>query len=127
MTDEPDDSSADRFQARVRLALRAERAFGLASVRVWPNPEAHAPDGPLPRPPGAEATEATRAEPSAAASDLFGSPDVLESAMLGAPVPLGQLRAPELSSEEKRKRLQELDENEVRGCTRCRLCEARTH
>jgi DNA polymerase len=34
--------------------------------------------------------------------------------------------APLLTSEEKRLRLRELDENEVRGCTKCRLCESRT-
>jgi DNA polymerase len=32
-----------------------------------------------------------------------------------------------LTSDEKRARLLALDENEVRGCTRCRLCEGRTN
>lgn len=35
--------------------------------------------------------------------------------------------APVLSAEEKRRRLIAMDEVEVRGCTKCRLCEARTH
>lgn len=34
---------------------------------------------------------------------------------------------PLLATDEKRLRLQQLDENEVRGCTKCRLCETRTH
>lgn len=34
--------------------------------------------------------------------------------------------APLLAPDEKRKRLIALDNNEVRGCTRCRLCETRT-
>jgi len=34
--------------------------------------------------------------------------------------------APPLSPEEKRQRLVAMDANEVTGCTRCRLCEART-
>jgi DNA polymerase len=34
--------------------------------------------------------------------------------------------APVLSAEEKRARLLALDNNEVRGCTKCRLCETRT-
>jgi uracil-DNA glycosylase family 4 len=35
--------------------------------------------------------------------------------------------APPLAIEEKRKRLIALDNNEVRGCTKCRLCETRTN
>jgi len=35
--------------------------------------------------------------------------------------------APVLDTEERKKRLIALDNNEVRGCTRCRLCESRTN
>ena len=35
--------------------------------------------------------------------------------------------APPLSPDDKRRRLIALDENEVRGCTKCRLCETRTN
>ena len=35
--------------------------------------------------------------------------------------------APELPADQKRSRLIAMDNNEVRGCTKCRLCEHRTH
>jgi DNA polymerase len=45
-----------------------------------------------------------------------------------APIPVDQpFSAPILSTDEKRHRLSAMNENEVRLCTRCRLCETRTH
>jgi DNA polymerase len=113
----------ERLRARQRLALRAERAFGVDSVRL--PAEARAPDGPAPVPPGACATPATRPQPQeVVSSNLFG--ETLAQGSLQAPSPVGTLDSPELSVDEKRLRLAELDANEVRGCTRCRLCERRT-
>ena len=44
------------------------------------------------------------------------------------PLPVADaFTAPPLSTEEKRRRLIAMDEIEVRGCTKCRLCEQRTH
>ncbi|MGH7193368.1 MAG: uracil-DNA glycosylase [Candidatus Saccharimonadales bacterium] len=44
------------------------------------------------------------------------------------PMPMsGAFTAPLLSTEEKRTRLLAMDEQEVRGCTKCRPCETRTH
>jgi DNA polymerase len=136
---------SERLKARARLALRAERAFGLESIRrpliadaapeapkVLP-PASHAADGPMPVPPGASFTDATRAQPAAqpaSAVDLFGKPIGSSAAPptgLHLPVTSGDFATPELSSDEKRQRLHELDEKEVRGCTRCRLCEQRKH
>jgi DNA polymerase len=137
-----------RRAARARLALRAERAFGLESIRrplitdgateateapEELSTESHAAHGPMPVPPGATFTEATRAQPAAQAAgavDLFGksiAPPATGVAGLHLPVTGGAFSTPELSSDEKRQRLHELDEKEVRGCTRCRLCEQRTH
>src|SRR4051794_20012112 len=134
----------ERRKARARLALRAERAFGLDAIRkpdvVEPPeipealpPESHPADGPMPVPPGGSFTPGTSAQPvqgKTAAIDLFGKPATsteAKPAALHLPTSAGAFTSPELSGDEKRKRLRELDENEVRGCTRCRLCERRTH
>jgi len=142
-------NQTDRRRARARLALRAERAFGNDEIRRPTGesaqdplpPESHAADGPMPVPPGASFTPATSAQPvesPAGAIDLFGKPAVrpaTAAATVAVAPPAGlqlpqtsqPFTSPELSIDEKRRRLRELDENEVRGCTRCRLCEQRTH
>jgi DNA polymerase len=138
------DEKAWRLNGRARLALRAERAIGANAIPASAYrgkgegvvaglpAEVHAPDGPAPLPPGANATLATRPEAGAAPSDrsggsgLFGSDsDPAAGQVFTAPsVPFES--AP-LETDEKRLRLVQLDENEVRGCTRCRLCQTRTH
>ncbi|CAN5427063.1 hypothetical protein BH09PLA1_BH09PLA1_26790 [soil metagenome] len=133
-------SETDRLKARQRLALRAERAFGLSAIRavqrsadaVDPDvellevpAESHAPDGPMKPAPGLSATPAT-------GGGLFGkavAPTPAPAAKpLHVPARTGEaFSSKELPVDEKRLRLQQLDENEVRGCTKCRLCETRTH
>ncbi|MGH7178086.1 MAG: uracil-DNA glycosylase [Tepidisphaeraceae bacterium] len=82
-----DQSLAELRRARVDLALRAERAFGLDALR---------------RP----------AAPVAVASELFAAPGISGVSVL--------------PTEEKVQHLRELDESEVRACTKCRLCDGRT-
>ena len=142
MGDEANDS---RLRARARLWLRGERAFGLDALPLTvangtPHSlqPAHEADGPMPTPPGAHATVAT-AQPTCSTevprprdTNLFGAPEPPAAAMRAAglaPAPSSDepFTSPILSIEERRIRLLELDEREVRGCTMCRLCESRTH
>lgn len=128
-------TEADKLKARQRLALRAERAFGLSAVRFTQRspdavsaedevdrslPETHPQDGPMMRDAGIPAAPATggglfgkAVEELRSVPPAFAKAEVLTSAVL--------------TTDEKRLRLQQLDENEVRGCTKCRLCETRTH
>ncbi|MEO6436991.1 MAG: uracil-DNA glycosylase family protein, partial [Tepidisphaeraceae bacterium] len=100
---------------RVRLWLRSERAFGLnsvplarADVRMSPQPRV-TPPVTTPRP----ATPPVRTMP-------------IKAVPIATP-PIGPFEAKVLPTDEKQRRLAALDENEVRGCTRCRLCEKRTN
>lgn len=117
---------------RVKLWLRSEKAFGLSSVALAVSAESAG------QPPVADECavedcgEATRDAPDPA------TPVVLPPTATGGGAPYGptdlfapaaaqpQFNAAELTAGEKRRRLVALDENEVRGCTKCRLCETRT-
>jgi DNA polymerase len=117
--------------------LRSERAFGVDALPIVVHdgtPQAaepvHEADGPMPPPPGAQATVAT-ARPGAA-TNLFGAPEPPSAAMrstglVPAPSADEPFTSPVLAVADRRIRLHELDEREVRGCTKCRLCESRTH
>jgi DNA polymerase len=123
--------------------LRSERAFGVDALPVvlglpvvrsddasLPVTPVHEADGPMPPPPGAQATAAT-ARP-APGTTLFGVQDPPVTAMRAAgllPAPSSDepFTGPLFSPDDRRIRLQELDEAEVRGCIKCRLCESRTH
>jgi DNA polymerase len=123
---------------RLKLWLRSEKAFGLPSVALAPE------ETPMPeplsdssQPPADECEvedcgEATHSAPppeapvvmpptSARGGGPYGSTDLFVPA---ADQP--GFAAPTLKPEEKRARLVALNENEVRGCTKCRLCETRT-
>jgi uracil-DNA glycosylase len=113
-------------KSRLRLHLRAERAFGLKSVPVGdagPHETSAAPthcadesDRPPAPQPVAPVVKPTQLKSPAATNALF-APDADSPSF----------DAPPLSPEDKRRRLIALDENEVRGCTKCRLCETRTN
>jgi uracil-DNA glycosylase family 4 len=135
------DSSA---RNRARLWLRSEKLFGLPQVAVPPVFEVSATDEsydapePLPSPPVAvERSRATAAAvpppaPVTAARtvvvNLFGADTPKPAAKLAPPAASAPpFDAPPLSTEEKRARLLALDNNEVRGCTKCRLCETRAN
>jgi uracil-DNA glycosylase len=119
---------------RLKLWLRSEKALGLPSVAVG---------GRL----GLEPVAATTPADECAVEDCGGAtraaPEPLARVVLpptagGGGGPYGAtdlfapaadqpaFGAPPLSPEQKRARLVALDENEVRGCTKCRLCETRT-
>ncbi|HEY7088308.1 MAG TPA: uracil-DNA glycosylase [Tepidisphaeraceae bacterium] len=116
----------DSIKARARLALRAERAFGLRSIPVRSQPASNDLDAPAPDSPAQVAQKQVQQSPSPTSpTDLFGN-------RVGpAPIPVFQsppafATAP-LSRDQKIAQLKVLDENEVKVCRRCRLCEQRTH
>ena len=114
-------------KSRLRWHLKAEQAFGLRSVprpagdnasEVAALSESHCADEsdrPEPPPPVAPVVRPTAAKSSKVDALFAPDPD--------APA----FNAPSLSPDDKRRRLIALDENEVRGCTKCRLCETRTN
>ncbi len=128
---------------RVRLWLRGERAFGLNAVPARGAREESQPsdsDSILARStaaPQRQVLERQRSErPDAlstrqGAERIFakvGGPNEMASqgglALRPSTAPFTQLN---LARDEKFQRLTALDNNEVRGCTRCRLCETRTN
>jgi DNA polymerase len=144
---------SDAVRNRLRLWLRSERALGLTSVAAaapGPGPialgeleaEAAAPPDasdmeqsdaagrpapcePLPaRASQIPAAMTAQAPPASPTSSLFGD-DRPAGLVMPSPEPAG-FDAPPLTPEEKRQRLLAMDAKEVTGCTRCRLCEART-
>src|SRR4051812_48757115 len=113
-------------KSRLRWHLKAERAFGLKTVPIHPGAEVSQTDGPPTQcadetdrpagpPPVAPVVKPTLVK--AKKVDALFAPDA------DAPA----FDAAVLSPEDKRRRLIALDENEVRGCTKCRLCEKRTN
>jgi DNA polymerase len=111
-------------KSRLRLHLRAERAFGLKSVPVGRQRErdelpasecADEADRPVATEPVAPVVKRTQ----------FSKPTPAALFVPDADAP--PFDAPALSADDKRRRLIALDQNEVRGCTKCRLCETRTN
>ncbi len=136
---------ADVLDARRRLALRAERAFGLTITRrptrgtgvspvqaadeARPSPgsptvpKAHSPTLDDRRQQGRDAPATS--QPAAPTTDLFGNivkPDEQGSATAGP-----DFADPPPPRNKRIELLQALDENEVTGCTKCDLHENRTH
>lgn len=137
MSDRPPD---EKRRARARLALRAERAMGVKSVRggvadvrtdvatktaaeVAPlaNRTQAARPAPIdPNQPPQDA-QASRAPEKTPAINLFGK-------TADAPQPSDEPFVGDvLSTEKKVVALQTLDAAQVKGCTKCRLSETRTH
>ena len=121
----------DVTKARLRLYLRSERASGLNAIVAVEVPEAEAvrtdeverPDPPQPKLP-------TKSPAQASPPAVLSGGD--QTAALAAdnltPIPtVPTFDGPPLTTEEKQRRLIPMNENEVRGCTKCRLCEHRTH
>lgn len=120
---------------RLNLWLRSEKAFGLpavalsridASCTAVPSLlEQGKPTlddfGEAPQPAPASAVRVVMPPTSKRGGGPYGSTDLFvpaaDQSAFGAPL---------LAEEEKRARLAALDGNEVRGCTKCRLCETRT-
>jgi DNA polymerase len=121
----------DVTKARLRLYLRSERALGLNAVVAGEMGEAETVDGkelerPEPPQPKLPLQSPVQAGPPKA---LFGEDEAAAPAAEKLmPMPIVEAFAgPPLSTEEKQRRLIAMNENEVRGCTKCRLCEQRTH
>ncbi|HSZ56854.1 MAG TPA: uracil-DNA glycosylase [Tepidisphaeraceae bacterium] len=116
----------DATKARLRLYLRGERALGLSSV---PTGNSAAVEQSRPEPPQPILPVKSPVQ-SQARTNLFGSePEAQSLAAEGlSPMPtVPSFSAPALSTDEKKHRLAAMNESEVRGCTKCRLCEQRTH
>jgi DNA polymerase len=136
----------EQSKARLRLYLRSERAMGLNAVpgaagqtapeepaRAADEPEGGAPVGGVssarrePPQPKLPAESPAQAMPP---KTLYSAGDEAAAVRSEGLMPLptdAPFASPVLATEEKRRRLIALDENEVRGCTKCRLCETRTH
>jgi DNA polymerase len=116
----------DVTKARLRLYLQSELAMGLTAV---PAGDSAVAENPPPEPPQPILPVNSPAQ-SRPPKSLFGGDDAektLAEERL-SPVPVVQaFSGPALSPEEKKSRLIAINENEVRGCTKCRLCEQRTH
>ena len=131
----------ERRRARERLALRAERAMGLNTVRprraslsavaaekaveeVAPAENRRRAAAPPPGPVTPHPTQDAQASRPAAATPaigLFGSiaqaPKIDDTPLVGEPLPPA----------ERAIALQQLDAGQVKGCTKCRLSDTRTH
>ena len=130
---------------RIRLWLRSERALGLHAVAAPPD-STLAPMAPLTAPGTEEEVEpepaaappamrqalsvpavaVTAPPPTRPTSHLFGEDPAAPGLLMPTP-DTPAFDAPPLAPDEKRARLVALDNNEVRGCTKCRLCEQRTN
>ena len=127
--------------SRLRWHLRAEKAFGLTSVHLprrndagAAGGEAHEPAeppaaGPNPQSPGIDAMEDRRPVPPSNVPVVKPTQVArpTASALFAPDADSRRFDAPPLAPEEKRSRLVALDDKEVRGCTKCRLCETRTN
>jgi uracil-DNA glycosylase family 4 len=108
---------------RVSLWLRSERAFGLESVPWRPQAQLQLAELKSDEQRSAEAGQVVKNLQAAPAARLDGTPcDELKMPVLSAE----PFDTPVLSTDDKKRRLSAMDNNEVRGCTRCRLCETRT-
>ena len=129
---------SERAKARLRLYLRSERALGLNSVRaamglladrsVECDESATKIRAERPEPPQPSLPVKSPAQQAPAKTLFSGDPQEGLGAEALLPLPTSDaFSAPPLSTEEKRARLIAMAEKEVRGCTKCRLCEKRTH
>jgi uracil-DNA glycosylase len=108
----------DGIKARMRLHLRGEKSRGVDAlpVKISRRDRTAKPQASVVREAAIPAVAAKQRTPESMFSPI----------PLMAPPSVEPFTAPALATEEKRKRLKALDENEVKVCTRCRLCETRT-
>jgi DNA polymerase len=123
--DAPNDSNQATLRARARLWLRAEQAFGVSALARGARGSAGGDDEMR------DSRKLTPATARAPAANLFGIPEnpaiSMRAAGLMPPPAVGEFDAAPLPTEQKRSRLIAMENNEVRGCTKCRLCESRTN
>jgi uracil-DNA glycosylase len=113
-------------KSRLRWHLKAEKAFGLKNITFRRGSEA--PQAELPVSHCADETDRLAAPPPVApvVKPSFAKSQKVD-ALFAPDADAPAFDAPALAPEDKRRRLVALDENEVRGCTKCRLCETRTN
>jgi DNA polymerase len=119
----------DALVSRARLWLRSERAMGLDSLpyRSKQTSEQGPYETDRPTPAQAPRPLPSPAELSGKSGAKVAPPDpVVARAGLMPPPSVDPFVAPVLDLDEKRLRLEQLNQNEVSGCTRCRLCQTRT-
>jgi DNA polymerase len=129
-------------RSRLRLWLKGERAFGLSRVAVprellisSVTEVSSAPPASAPQPPRPsvqprftqEQAMPRRAAKPPAAPPAASEPPAAAAPRLIPPPSAEPFTAPILPREQKVVRLQQLDANEVKGCTRCRLHATRTN
>jgi DNA polymerase len=126
-------------QKRISLWLRSERAFGMNAVPLPRKTQLDRIGGiATPRHPGESSSpqeriaddrtierQAQNVPPPALFREVAKPSEYVPTGGLMAPPASEPFDAPLLPRDEKITRLAALDEGEVRGCTRCRLCEAR--
>ena len=121
----------ERLKSRLRLWLRSERALGLTAVEA-PGISAIPTASLATATPQAEAPQRTPVQSPAQAPRVAAQSSEVEEV---APPPDSGLMAPPaseafaahlLSRQQKIDALAAMNDNEVRGCTKCRLCEQRT-
>ena len=123
----------DPTKARMRLYLRSERARGLSAIPAGEPGDAIPA---APQPIAAQRPERPQPKLATKSPAQASRPEALFVAESSAPQMAKALQAPPagepftsaiLSTEQKHQRLTAMNENEVRVCTKCRLCETRTH
>ena len=134
--------------ARLHTTLLAERAFGLSGVVVPPQtwepadvedaepldaeeatasePEPRRARRPRDPEPAPEAEAGAGEEEESPALDLFGNP-VVKPAAAGGGADLPPFDQPPPPRPKRIELLTAMDEDEVKGCTKCDLCKTRTH
>ena len=115
-----------KTKSRLRLWLQSEKAFGLRSVAAETGGDYSTPDQAnancLTEELAAAAKPAALLEQMEMPAFMPGSTDLKLPA-----ADLSDFNTPVLSPDQKRQRLIAMDANEVRGCTKCRLCDCRTN
>ncbi len=114
-----------KTKGRVRLWLRSEKAMGLSSVMAPREVAIEAEPEHLPEPKSMAVDRSTRTQ-STAAPVIGVQAAVGGTALFGADVHQ-PFTTPVLSREEKVRLLEAMNAAEVSVCTKCRLCETRTH
>jgi uracil-DNA glycosylase family 4 len=112
-----------REKSRVRLMLRGEKAAGLSEV---PTPRGTRARSSKSKPAEAEAPTITKPISSPRAAVAAEAPKAValfQPAVAAITVLGGEVH----DTKTKRSLLDELDQTQVRGCTKCRLCETRTN
>ncbi|MDB5332520.1 MAG: uracil-DNA glycosylase [Phycisphaerales bacterium] len=122
----------ENVKNRLRLWLRSERAMGLPSV--GPIADDGELSSPAPMPDSAAVAE-DRGESRPVAAPPRAAVGVRATSRAVAAPPPAFVTAPamesfsgtDLDADEKRRRLDAMDADEVRGCIKCHLCESRSH